>query len=405
MQLGCVADDFTGATDLAGMFARHGLPTLVVRGVPSDLPATGAEVVVVALKSRTAPADAAVRESVAALKWLREQGCQRFYFKYCSTFDSTPQGNIGPVMDALMSELDTAFTVACPALPVNGRTVYNGHLFVGTDLLHESSMRNHPLTPMDDANLVRLLNRQTSGPVGLISWKTVASGTEAIRDAFAEQRGAGVRVAVVDAIADQDLVALGEACAELPLVTAASGLATGLLTTLRLDFGAPPSVPRVGGACAVVAGSASKTTAAQIGAMRAHHPAFEISAEAVLSGSDVVSEALDWAAPRLAKGPVLVHTVAGRVNVKASEKLELTMAAIACGLVSAGVRRLVVAGGETSGAVVNELGVRTLHIGPEISPGVPWTFTLDGPQPIALALKSGNFGSVDLFTRAFEVLP
>lgn len=406
MQLGCIADDFTGATDLARMFVSHGVPAVVLLGVPSGTFRTESPVVVVALKSRSAPTDVAVTQSVAALRWLRAQGCDRFYFKYCSTFDSTPRGNIGPVTDALMAELDTDFTVACPAFPANGRTVYNGHLFVGAQLLHESSMRDHPITPMDDANLVRLLQRQTTSQVGLIRRDIVSAGPAAIRADFAAQRSAGVAVAVIDAIDEIDLAAIGSACADLPLVTAAAGLAIGLAATLPRSAQGELLTADVEGACAVVAGSASHTTAAQISAMRISHPAFEVTPQAVLAGEDVVSAALSWATPLLPNGPVLVHAAATRVNNPlAAERLEAALAQIARGLVRRGVRRLVVAGGETSGAVVRELGVRALQIGPEISPGVPWTLSVDTAQPIALALKSGNFGSVDMFTRAFEIQP
>jgi len=404
--LGCIADDFTGATDLAGILVDRGVATVVLPGVPTGTAPVGAQAAVVALKSRTAPADVAVRESVAALRWLRSQGCQRFYFKYCSTFDSTPQGNIGPVTDALMTELDVDYTVACPAFPANGRTVYNGHLFVGGDLLHESSMRRHPLTPMDDANLVRVLARQTPSQVGLIPRAVVAAGPEAIRARIREHRATGVRMAVVDAIEDGDLTSLGAACSDLPLVTAASGLAHGVADTVPHAGTVSRPQPLFGGASAVLAGSASEATAAQIRAMKRHHPAFEVDPCAVLAGEDVASAAVAWAAPRLDGGPVLIHTTSTRAETStAAAKLEQTLATTAVGLVRAGVRRLVVAGGETSGAVVQALGVQALHVGPEVSPGVPWTYAMDRPQPIALVLKSGNFGSVDLFTRAFEVLP
>jgi 3-dehydrotetronate 4-kinase len=407
MLIGCIADDFTGGTDLASMLVRNGVRTVQVIGVPSAAEEIGdADAVVVALKSRTAPVESAVGESVAALRWLLDLGCERFYFKYCSTFDSTPEGNIGPVIDALMAELGTGFTVVCPAFPANERTVYNGHLFVGTRLLHESPMREHPLTPMDDADLVRLLQRQTKARVGLIPRTVVVKGADAIRAGFADQRAAGIQVSVVDAIDDGDLLALGEACEGLPLVTAASGLAMGLAATFPSRERADSALPKIGGACAVVAGSASRATAAQVTAMRSARPAFEVDPAAVLRGDDVVGAAIEWAAARLADGPLLVHAAPAAAEFPAaSARIEQTLAAIAEGLVHHGVRRLVVAGGETSGAVVRALGVTALRIGPEVSPGVPWTLALGTPEPLALALKSGNFGSADLFLRAFEALP
>lgn len=405
MILGCIADDFTGATDLAGMLVQQGVPTVVLPGVPSGSAPAGAQAAVVALKSRTAPVEDAVRDSLTTLRWLKAQGAQKFYFKYCSTFDSTPRGNIGPVIDALMDELDTDYTVACPAFPANGRTVYLGHLFVGDVPLDESSMRSHPLTPMDDANLVRVLARQTPSRIGLISRPVVAAGSQAILARMAEHRAAGIRVAVADAIEDGDLTALATACADLPLVTAASGLALGVASTLPLVDTVPAQLPEFGDAQAVLAGSASRATAAQIEEMKLAHPAFEIDPAALLAGRDVVASAMSWAIPRLAAGPILIHTAAQRSeSASAAEGLEATIAAIAVRLVEAGVGRMVVAGGETSGAVVGALGVRALHIGPEVSPGVPWTYTTDGRQPLALVLKSGNFGTEDLFTRAFEVL-
>ncbi|AKS31157.1 3-oxo-tetronate kinase [Mycolicibacterium goodii] len=406
MLIGCIADDFTGATDVANMLVRQGISTVIHLGVPDTETSTGTEAVVVALKSRTAPVDTAVDESVGALRWLRSQGCRQIYFKYCSTFDSTPQGNIGPVTDALMDELGVDYTVACPALPANGRTVYNGYLFVGGELLNESSMRNHPLTPMADASVLRLLRQQTSSPVGLIPYEVVAQGEQAVRSAIDVHRQTGVRIGVVDAIDEGDLVVIGRACTDLPLVTASSGLAVGLAAALDPDEVAGHQLPRVSGRTAVISGSASRITAGQIRQMRACHPAFEITPDAVSTGVNaIVESAVAWADPLLAMGPVLIHTAPMETaDTTVSGDLERALAAIAEKLVAGGVRRLVVAGGETSGAVVQALGVRVLRVGPEISPGVPWTFTLDRAQPVALALKSGNFGSADLFTRAFEVL-
>jgi 3-dehydrotetronate 4-kinase len=400
MQLGCIADDFTGATDVAAALTRRGLQTVVHVGVP----APGAEVegaaAVIALKSRTAPPDRAIAESRAALNWLRQNGCRRIYFKYCSTFDSTADGNIGPVADVLLTSLNTPFTVACPAVPVNGRTVYRGHLFVGDALLHESPMRAHPLTPMEDSNLVRVLQRQTSAKVGLIGHDVVSAGVHAVGRAMAELRSDGVAIAVMDAIDDADLAVVGAACADLPLITGAAGLAENLVAvsgSLAAD-----RHPTIGGSCAVVAGSASDATREQIRWMAARHPHFEVDATA---GPAVIARALAWARPLLADGPVLIHAASERAaGPGVAAHLEETLATIARLLVDAGVRRLVVAGGETSGAVVQALGVQSLNIGPDISPGVPWTFALGEHHGLALTLKSGNFGSEDLFTRAFEVL-
>jgi uncharacterized protein YgbK (DUF1537 family) len=416
--LGCIADDFTGATDLAGMLVRTGMRTVQTIGVPSTTPER-VDALVVALKSRTVPAQEAVERSLAALRWLRQAGCRRFYFKVCSTFDSTDRGNIGPVADALMSALDAPFTVACPAFPENGRTVFNGHLFVGEALLSESGMREHPLTPMTDANLVRVLQRQTRRRVGLVGHAAIAAGPERIRERFDEVRRSGVEIAILDATSNADLLRIGTACAELPLVTAGSGVALGLVPayaeaglfepTARAD-----ALPPSRGFRAILAGSCSQATHEQvIAAIQAGMPARRLDPIRLAEDPQAVPAALAWAAPLLLRGPVLIYTTAEPERVQeAQERLgreragvvvEEALAAIARGLVQRGVARLVVAGGETSGAVVSALGVRALRIGPEIAPGVPWTSSLGG-EPLSLALKSGNFGGRSFFTDAWSVL-
>lgn len=421
--LGCIADDFTGGTDLAGMLVKHGMRTVQMIGVPSGPVPDDIDAIVIALKSRTIPAEEAKSESRAALKWLQAQGCRQFYFKYCSTFDSTPRGNIGPVAEALMDELDTDFTIACPAFPANQRTIYKGHLFVGDVLLSDSGMRNHPLTPMTDANLVRVLQAQVGGKVGLVEHGTVVAGAAAIAERFATLRREGVRFAIVDALANDDLLALGEACAELPLVTAGSGVALGLPPNFRRagllgDATGAATLPATGGRRAVIAGSCSVATQSQVAAMKAVRPTFQVDARALARGDDVVAAALDWAIPRLTDGPVLIYATATPEAVRAVQAelgveaagalVETALAEIAQGLVAAGVGQLIVAGGETSGAVVKALGVAGLRIGPEIDPGVPWTVALTASaeaRPLALALKSGNFGATDFFLKAWECLP
>lgn len=420
--LGCIADDFTGGTDLAGMLVKHGMRTVQMIGVPTGPVPDDIDAIVIALKSRTTPVEEAQAESLAALKWLQAQGCRQFYFKYCSTFDSTPRGNIGPVAEALMAELGSDFTIACPAFPANQRTIYKGHLFVGDVLLSDSGMRNHPLTPMTDANLVRVLQQQVAGKVGLVEYATVSRGAQAIRERFTALRADNCRFAIVDALTNDDLLALGEACADMPLVTAGSGVALGLPPNFRRAgmlgsaVGAA-ALPATVGHRAVVAGSCSVATQAQVAAMKAQHPAFNVDPRALARGEDVVGEALDWAKPKLAAGPVLVYATSTPEEVRAVQAelgveaagalVEDALAAIAEGLVAAGVGQLIVAGGETSGAVVKALGVSGLRIGPEIDPGVPWTVALTADSsapPIALALKSGNFGTTDFFLKAWERL-
>ncbi len=419
--LGCIADDFTGGTDLAGMLVKAGMRTVQLIGVPDGPPPADVDAVVIALKSRTSPVDDAVAESLAALRWLREAGCRQFYFKYCSTFDSTPRGNIGPVGEALMRALDTDFTIACPALPANGRTVYQGNLFVGNVPLSESGMRNHPLTPMTDANLVRVLQQQAARKVGLVDHAAVSGGEAAIRARFTTLRQQGNGFAVVDALSDADLHAIGAACADLPLVTGGSGIALGLPQNFRrrgllASNAVADALPQTGGVRAVVSGSCSVATQKQVEVMRAAFPSFNVDPLRLACGEDVVSAALDWAAGRIGQQPVLIYATATPDAVRqaqaelgvgqAGQLVENALAAIARGLVRAGVGQMIVAGGETSGAVVKALGVKGLRIGPEIDPGVPWTSTLhdDGTPPLALALKSGNFGSEDFFLKAWDKL-
>ncbi len=417
--LGCTADDFTGATDLASMLVRGGARTVQTIGVPDrPLPTGDADALVVALKSRTLPAEEAVAQSLAALAWLRSQGCRQFYFKYCSTFDSTDKGNIGPVADALLDALGAELTVFNPSFPTNKRTVYKGYLFVGDELLSESGMRNHPLTPMTDPSLVRVLQRQTKHRVELVQYSTVVKGTAAIRAAFDELRRQGIRHAVLDSITDDHLMTLGEACADMKLVTGGSGMAMGLPANFvregLMKTGQSAKLPKVGGPAVVIAGSCSVATQGQVALMKEDHDAFELDPIAIASGRDVAQDALNWAGSRLSGKPVLIYSTATPEQVKAvQEKLgrehagamvEETMGKIAKGLVAKGVRRLVVAGGETSGAVVGALGVEGLTIGPEIDPGVPWTVSIGEPS-LALALKSGNFGTPDFFTKAFKLQP
>jgi uncharacterized protein YgbK (DUF1537 family) len=417
--LGCIADDFTGATDLANMLVRSGMRTVQTIGIPEAMPAVAADAVVVALKSRTIAADDAIAQSLAALRWLQQQGCQQFFFKYCSTFDSTDAGNIGQVTEALLKALGANFTIACPAFPENGRTIYRGYLFVADVLLNESGMQNHPLTPMTDANLVRVLQRQTTDKVGLLRYDTVAKDASAVRDNIAALQQNGVRVAIADAVSDKDLYTLGEACADLQLITGGSGIALGLPENFRrkglLKANAQAAeLPVIAGHAAVLAGSASTATNAQVGHWKAQqHPSFKVDALALASDNTIVADALAFAQRYHDKEPVLIYatTTPDEVKVvqqqlgveKAGHLVEQALAAIAKGLHAQGVRRFVVAGGETSGAVVQALDVRALRIGPQIDPGVPATSTMDD-APIALALKSGNFGTVDFFEKALRVL-
>jgi 3-dehydrotetronate 4-kinase len=420
MKLGCVADDLTGATDLALMLAREGLRTIQTIGVPhAGLDLSGADAVVVALKSRTIPPQEAVGQSLVAAASLKNAGAENLFFKYCSTFDSTDEGNIGPVTEALLAFTGGALTLACPAFPANGRTVYKGHLFVNGLPLHESSMKDHPLTPMRDSNLVRVLQRQTKLSVGLVPFEDVEAGPDALRSAFEREEAAGHRIVIVDALSDTHLRTIGLAAADFPLITGGSGVAMGLpaayrqrealaTDTLPAGFEAPE------GRSIILAGSCSSATRQQVEtAIKAGIPALRLDPMDLASRDITAQTALDWLAAQQTRGPVLIYSTAapeevqavqgklGRMN--AGEIVENTLAEIARALPALGFTRIIVAGGETSGAVVNALEVQALSIGPEIDPGVPWTRSL-GSVDLALALKSGNFGAQDFFLKAWAML-
>lgn len=424
MYLGVIADDFTGGSDIALTLSRGGLRVVQHVGVPrSAAEVPRADAVVVSLKSRTSPAAEAVAASLQAMARLREAGARQIFFKYCSTFDSTDAGNIGPVAAALRDALGAPVVPFCPAFPSTGRTVYRGHLFVGDLLLADSPMRDHPLTPMRDSSLVRVLQGQ-SGPtrVGLVPFAVVEEGPAAIRAAMdrAAAGEGGTPFVVVDALTDRHLHAIGQACADLPLLTGGSGVAIGLPDNARAagavgpeggasTWSAPP------GSRAVLAGSCSAATRGQVRAALAGG----IEAHRVdplrLDDPQRAAEAIAaWARPRLGPDrPVLVYATAEPAEVRAAQdalgrdvagaRVERCLAATARLLVEAGVRQLVVAGGETSGAVVEALGATDLEIGPEIAPGVPW-MSCDRPVPLALALKSGNFGGPDFFSDAWRLL-
>ena len=393
MKLGCIADDLTGATDLGVTLAREGLSVIQVNGVPDaalDIPASDA--VVVALKSRTNPAPEAVAWSLASLQWLQRRA-ERIYFKYCSTFDSTPRGNIGPVADALLDALGARFTVATPAYPRNGRTVYRGNLFVGDVPLAESGMKDHPITPMRDSNLVRVLASQTRRNVALVPCEVMEAGAGAIRQKLRAMEG----YAILDAVRDEHLIAAGEACRDMALTTGGAGLAMGIARALKGGSAKAPVLPSLPGPAVVLAGSCSQATLGQVEAWGG--PALKLDPLRLDAAA-----ALDWAARHLAESP-LIYASAPPEGIVASkgEAIEHAFRDIARALADKGVRKFVVAGGETSGAVVAALGVRALAIGPEIDPGVPWTAAVGG-EPYLLALKSGNFGSREFFKKALEML-
>ena len=410
MHLGAIADDLTGATDLASILRREGWRVALNVGVPAaGVSFGGVDAVVIALKSRTVPVADAVAWSLASAEALKAAGAEQLFFKYCSTFDSTDRGNIGPVAEALMERFGVDFTIACPAFPANGRTIYRGHLFVLDRLLSESPMKDHPLTPMRDSDLLRVLGRQTKRKVGLIGYETVAGGADAIRAAFDAAKKAGTAIAIVDALEDTNLRNIGAACKGVALVTGGSAVAMGLPANFaKSDALAASPFKAVPGGTAIVAGSCSAATRGQVAkALESGIPAMKLDPAALPDMATLRA----WIAKQTMDRLVLIYSTAEPEQVRAAqgkdakiaERLEDLLAEAAKACVDLGRTRLVVAGGETSGAVVAKLGVACLEIGPEICPGVPWTKALDG-RGLALALKSGNFGGPDFFRQAFEAL-
>ena len=417
LMLGVIADDVTGATDIASTLVNQGLRVTQVLGVPGESFDPGeAQVIVVALKSRTNAAVEAVTWSLQALHWLRAQGAEQIVFKYCSTFDSTADGNIGPVADALMDELDTRFAFVCPAFPDNQRTVYRGHLFVADALLSESSMKDHPLTPMRDASLLRLLRAQSSKPVGLISHDIVSQGAKAIEQAVNELIKQGVSYGVVDVLSNADLLAIGEVAANHSLVTGGSAIAAGLARNFKQVV--PPTQDAAArfapsGRALVIAGSCAEATRRQIAAAQDSWPHRKIDLDALQHDPSGIDPLVSWAIEQNQQLPVLIYASSTPQEVAAMQDrygienagtmVERALSEIAHKLVEAGFRRLIVAGGETSAAVLSTLDIEALRIGAQIDPGVPWTSTLS-ERPLMLALKSGNFGGDDFFSRAFALL-
>lgn len=416
MLLGCIGDDFTGSSDLANTLAKAGMAVVQYNGVPDGPAAAHVEAGIVALKTRTVPADDAVRQSLRALDWLRAQGCRQFLFKYCSTFDSTPQGNIGPVLDALCAALDAPRAIVCPAFPATGRSIYQGHLFVGDRLLSESGMERHPLTPMTDPDLRRWLAHQTAERIGHVPLGTIQAGPDAIRAALDALTGEGVRYVVTDAVGDADLHAIGRAAVDDILLSGGSGIAIGLPGNFRAKGLIGDRVTRwtgVSGPVAALCGSCSRTSQRQIAAHRTRHPTREADPAAIIEGRLAPQDFADWmlssqsvmAVPLVhsSSDPAVVAEMQARYGrERAADAIERFFADLARLLGERGVRRLITAGGETSGAVVSGLSIASFEIGPEIDPGVP--ALLHAGSGMALALKSGNFGGADFFEKAARVL-
>ncbi|MBR0845634.1 four-carbon acid sugar kinase family protein [Bradyrhizobium liaoningense] len=422
LALGCIADDYTGASDLANTLTRAGLRTVQTIGVPADdLALPEVDAVVVSLKSRSIEAGLAVSRSRAAEAWLRGRGAGHVLFKICSTFDSTDAGNIGPVLDALRADCGEAIVLVTPAFPETGRTVYQGNLFVGAVPLNESPLKDHPLNPMHDSNLVRVLARQSKTQIGLVDLATVTRGADAVRARLAELGGKGIGAAIIDAVFDRDLETIGLVAAEHGLSVGASGIGLGLARALvstgkvRSRTAGGEAGVVVGGAAACLAGSCSQATLQQIANAERVMPVLHLDPEQIVAGRGEAQRALAWAQSRLADGPVLIASsatpeavvaVQGRHGRDAAgHAIEQAMADIAEGLVQAGVRRLIVAGGETSGAVVDRLQIPGFLVGVEIASGVPVLRAVGaGAGDMLLALKSGNFGGAEFFSDALALM-
>ncbi len=415
MLLGVIADDFTGATDIAGFLVENGMKTIQLNGVPDQSLQIEADAVVISLKSRSCPAVEAVNSSLAALNWLSERGCQQLYFKYCSTFDSTDQGNIGPVTDALLEALSSDFTIVCPALPVNGRTVFNGHLFVLGEPLNESGMRNHPVTPMTDSNVVRLMKRQSKGEAGLINYQQIDQGVEQVKKCFAELTLQGKRYAVVDSISDEHLDVVGQAASGLKLITGGSGLAASIAKNWATHLTDQSDSKQAGepkaGKSVIFSGSCSMMTNKQVANYKNKAASFPVEIHACIENSTYSDEVCQWVCSHLDdEWAPLVYattTVEELKNIQhqygatiASQAVEQLFSQLAHKLQAWGVTNFIVAGGETSGVVVQSLKIKGFYVGPQIAPGVPWVKAVD--QQLSLALKSGNFGDDDFFVTAQE---
>ncbi|CAH1694848.1 putative 3-oxo-tetronate kinase YgbK [Hyphomicrobiales bacterium] len=420
MLLGVIADDFTGASDIANTIAKGvapegGLRTVQYLGVPIGAAAPDVEAGVIALKSRSIPAKEAVEQSQAAIDWLLAQGCRQIIFKYCSTFDSTSAGNIGQVGEALAKRLGVKGVIACSAFPDTGRTIYKGHHFVGDRLLNESGMEHHPLNPMPDPDLRRWLRLQTTEPVGFVDWNIVSQGHDLVHEALAAAGGRGERLVIVDAISNDDLLTIAAACAEAKFLTGGSGIALGLprnFIRAGLAKGGAPAVDAIEGPEAVMVGSCSRATLGQIKQHSASHPVLPIDVEQVMAGTLTSDDLVAFIMANTGKAPLVyssskpeqVATLQERYSPEAiAHSLDNLFAKAARNLFEAGVRRIVVGGGETSGAVVSALGVSSFRIGREIDPGVPVLVTEDGTG-LGMALKSGNFGAVDFFAKALGAI-
>ena len=416
--LGCIADDFTGATDLASMLARSGVNVSLRIGVPLSTPENTAEIEVIALKTRSISASKAIEESLSALKWLKEAGAKKYFFKYCSTFDSTAEGNIGPVSEALMNELKVDQTIYCPAFPENERSIYMGNLFVGQKLLSESSMKDHPLTPMNDSNLMRLLSAQVSRRVGLADRIVVNSGVNSLKEKLISLKENDVPHVIVDAVADTDLDTIASACQDMDFITGGSALAMPLAEFYKASGKISANDnsfmnKKINTGSIILSGSCSEMTIIQVkNVIQRGAAAFQL--DPIDLAENGVKKVLDWLSSQDFTKNIIIYATSDPDTVKkvqaelgvdmAGKIVEQGLSECAIAARELGIKNFIIAGGETSGAITKALNVRQLDIGIEIAPGVPWTFSGKRNNQIALSLKSGNFGSEEFFTEALSKL-
>ena len=422
MKLGIIGDDFTGSSDIANNLKKSGMQVSMYAGVPNLLPEETkkeqTDAAVIALKTRTAPIEDAIRESLEALSWLKDCGCEQFIFKYCSTFDSTKEGNIGPVTDAIMEKLNTDFTIACPSFPDAGRTVYFGHMFVNGKPLNESGMENHPLTPMTDHNLVRWLGYQTKNNVGLVDSQTISEGENSVKDKRENLKKNGYKYAIIDTIKNDDFDIICNAVKNLPLLTGGSGIALGLPKIYKdrgLLSASNFQIPENNSNAIILSGSCSITTINQINIYKENNPSFYISPDEVINDKDLIEKVLSWIKDNETQSPLVysssdIKSVSEKQKQYGQEllanKFEKFFELLSKKLVKDNFGTFISAGGETSGAVIKGLGIQELKIGKEISHGVPalWSPESNGNKPVSVTLKSGNFGQDDFFTRALKAL-
>ncbi|PHM35743.1 3-oxo-tetronate kinase [Xenorhabdus innexi] len=419
IKLGVIADDFTGATDIASLMVQNGWQVALLLSIPDDSTFIPHDVdaIIISLKSRSCPVDESIEQSLKACRWLRQKAnCSRLFFKYCSTFDSTIKGNIGPVTDVLMDELQIDLCLICPALPINGRTVVYGYLFVNGQLLNESDMQYHPINPMKDSNLLRLMEQQSRGTAGLVDINCVRQGELSIRDRLCQLRCKGIRYAVVDTLLMDDLLLVAQAAHDMTLITGGSGLGGAIARYCSGGNSEKTSIKKLplprNRRMVILSGSCSVMTYRQVLEYKKIASTMELDIDKCINNPDYIHLLVDWIIQQPMKGlaPMLYTTRPPGVlklthnqyeSFQVSKIIEQLFAQIANELRQKDFNTFIITGGETSGKVVQSLGINQVGIGAIIAHGVPWVYDLQ--SDCWLALKSGNFGEVDFFHYAQEI--